>query len=42
VALSLRPNGVLYLRLNPSIPLPENQGLCVLLSHSTHARSNGE
>src|SRR5258705_225469 len=34
--------GIDGLRLDPSVPLPDNQRLCVLLSHSTHARSNGE
>ena len=34
--------GIDGLRLDPSIPLPDNQRLCVLLSHPTHARSNDE
>ena len=34
--------GIDGLRLDPSVPLPDNQRLRVLLSHSTHARSNDE
>ena len=34
--------GIDGLRLDPSVPLPDNQRLCVLLSHPTHARSNDE
>src|SRR5437899_9596189 len=34
--------GIDGLRLDPSVPLPDNQRLRVLLSHSTHVRSNGE
>ena len=34
--------GIDGLRLDPSVPLPDNQRLRVLLSHPTHARSNDE
>ena len=37
-----RPPGIDGLRLGPSVPLPDNQRLHVLLFHSTHARLNCE